>query len=33
MALPEVADRGDGFQLLRVAANKLNKQPLTAGKE
>jgi hypothetical protein len=33
MARPQAADGGDGFHLLRVAVNKLNKQPLTAGKE
>jgi hypothetical protein len=30
MARPRVADRGDGLQIWRVAANMLNKQSLTA---
>jgi hypothetical protein len=30
MARPRVADRGDGFQIWRVAANILNKQSRTA---
>jgi hypothetical protein len=29
MAHPQVADRGDGLQIGRVAANKLNKQSRT----
>jgi hypothetical protein len=29
----QFADGGDGLQLSRVAANKLNKQPQTADKE
>jgi hypothetical protein len=32
MARPQVADRGDGLQLWRVAANTFNKQPWTANK-
>jgi hypothetical protein len=31
MARPVVADRGDGFQVQRVAANILNKQSQTEG--
>jgi hypothetical protein len=30
MARPRVADRGDGLQIWRVAANILNKQSRTA---
>jgi hypothetical protein len=30
MARPRVADRGDGLQILRVAANMLNKHSRTA---
>ena len=30
MARPQVADRGDGLQIWRVAANILNKQSRTA---
>jgi hypothetical protein len=30
MARPRVADRGDGLQIRRVAANMLNKQSRTA---
>jgi hypothetical protein len=30
MARPRVADRGDGLQILRVAANIVNKQSQTA---
>jgi hypothetical protein len=32
MARPKVADGGDGLQILRVAANILNKQSRTADK-
>jgi hypothetical protein len=32
MKLPQVADRGDGLHIWRVAVNILNKQSLTAGK-
>jgi hypothetical protein len=32
MARPHVADGGDGLQILRVAANILNKQSRTADK-
>jgi hypothetical protein len=32
MAHPQVADRGDGLQIWRVAANILNKQSWTADK-
>jgi hypothetical protein len=32
MACPRVVDGGNGLQLYRVAANTLNKQPLTADK-
>ena len=32
MARPQVADRGDGLQIWRVAANILNKQSWTADK-
>jgi hypothetical protein len=32
MALPQVADGGDGLQIWRVAANLLNKQSRTADK-
>jgi hypothetical protein len=32
MARPRVADRGDGLQIWRVAANMLNKQSRTADK-
>jgi hypothetical protein len=32
MARPQVGDRGDGFLLWRVAANKLKKQSRTADK-
>jgi hypothetical protein len=32
MACPQVADGGDGLQILRVAANILNKQSGTADK-
>jgi hypothetical protein len=32
MACPRVADRGDGLQIWRVAANILNKQSRTADK-
>jgi hypothetical protein len=32
MARPRVADRGDGLQIRRVAANILNKQSRTADK-
>jgi hypothetical protein len=31
MARPQVADRGDGLKIWRVAANILNKQSLTGG--
>ena len=30
MTCPQVADRGDGFQIWRIAANILNKQSRTA---
>jgi hypothetical protein len=33
MALPQVADGGDGFRIWKVAANILNKQLRTADKE
>jgi hypothetical protein len=33
MARPQVADKGDGFQIWRVAANILNKQSRTAERE
>jgi hypothetical protein len=33
MSCPQVADRGDGFHLWRVAANKFNMQLWTVGKE
>jgi hypothetical protein len=33
MARPQVADRGDGLQIWRVAANILNKQSRTADRE
>jgi hypothetical protein len=32
MALPQVSDGGDGFQIWRVAANILNKHSQTADK-
>jgi hypothetical protein len=31
MARPQVAERGDGLQIWRVAVNMLNKQSRTAG--
>jgi hypothetical protein len=33
MARPQVADRGDGLQIWRVATNILNKQSRTANRE